>query len=116
VGEKQDGRSQVSSCVRVQLAKGIYRFIEYDVPRDIDPATGDIKTFKPFIKIAIPKKHTMLGAKLELVNIEWANILPACTLKRVHACLICFSLQKFLKGGIEVYDLGWKPIYDICGG
>jgi hypothetical protein len=115
--EGEEGwQTQVSSCVWVPLAKGIDCFIEYDVTKDIDPATGDIKTLEPLMKIVIPKEHTLLGAKLELVITERAKVWPTCTPKSVHAYVIWFFLKKFLKRGGEACDLGWKPIYDICGG
>jgi hypothetical protein len=114
--KKKDDRSQTRSCVWVQFTEGINYFIKYDITGDIHPATSYIKTFECLMQITIPKEHILLEAKLELVIIEWAKVCPTCTPKGVHACVVGFFLKKFLKRNGEAYDLGRKPIYDICGG
>jgi hypothetical protein len=68
------------------------------------------------MKITIPKEHTLLGTKPELVIIEWVKVWPTCTPKSVHTCVIWFFFEKLLKRSGEAYDLARKPIYDICGG
>lgn len=55
--------------------------IEYDIARNIDSPSCDIKAFKTFMEAAIPKKDTFLGTKLKLVLIIGSEVGPAGTTK-----------------------------------
>jgi hypothetical protein len=67
---RRDVRSKASSRIWIQFTKWVNSFIEYNITGDIDPTTSEIKTFEPLVHVTIPKKHTLLGAKLELVIIK----------------------------------------------
>jgi hypothetical protein len=99
--EKKDGRSEVRPCTWIQLTKRINHFIEYDITRDIDPATSNVKTFETLVQITVSDKHTLLRTKLEFMIIEWAKVWPTCTPKGAHAYIIWFLLENLLKGSGE---------------
>ena len=57
--------------------------IKHDIPRYIDTMCGNMKTFITFMKRAIAKKYTLLGMKLKLALVIWAEMRPSSTPKNL---------------------------------
>jgi len=69
-------------------------FIEDNITGDIDPAFTWIKTFEPFVRIAIAKKDTAFRAELEFAAIVGAEIWPHRTTKRAKKLVIWFMTME----------------------
>jgi hypothetical protein len=81
--------------------------------RNINSTFSHIKTFEPFVNIAITQKNTLFGVKLKLVCVEWTEIGPTSATKSVQANIIGFFLEHDLKRGGKIQDLGRKPIDQV---
>jgi hypothetical protein len=63
------------------VSKRKHRFVKHNIPGNIDAISRNMQTFIAFVKRAVPKKNTLLGAKLKLTIIVRGKMRPARTTK-----------------------------------
>ena len=73
-------------------------FIKYNIPRDVNSASEDVKALEAFVKVAIPKESTLLGLQCEFMFIVGSKIGPASTPKDSNNRVVGFFMKQPLKG------------------
>ena len=72
--------------------KGKHSFIKDNIPTDVHTIGRDMETLVAFMQRAVTKEDTLLGAKLELTIIVWAEMGPASTPKDFEEGIVwCFT-------------------------
>jgi hypothetical protein len=66
-------------------------FIKNNISRNIEMASGYIETFEALMYITIAKKNTLNRSVLKFVQVIWAQIWPASTLKHLEARVVWCS-------------------------
>ena len=66
-------------------------FVKNNIPRDIDTASRDVKTFITLMECTIAKKDALFGTKLKFVFIEWTQIGPDGTAKNSKKGVVGFD-------------------------
>jgi hypothetical protein len=65
----------------MQNFEGKHIFIKDNISRNIDTASGYLKTLDPFVARTITQKDALCGTKGKFAFIVWAKVGPTCTTK-----------------------------------
>ena len=93
-----------------KFGKGKNMLIKDDVPRYIDTICGNMKTFVTFMKRAIAKKDTLLGAKLGLALVIWMEMRPASTPKNLEEGVIRLYIKENFNGSLHVQNMSGSTV------
>lgn len=90
------GGGRGSSCARSGEGKRKNSFIEDNIARDVNPASGVIKAFVALVHRAVTKKDALHGAESEFVLVVRAKIRPAGAPKISENGIVWFLTKKSL--------------------
>ena len=76
--------------------------IKHNIPRYIDTICGNMKTFISFMKRAVTKKNTLLGAKLKLALVIWTEMRPTSAPKNLKEGVIGLFIKENFNGSLHV--------------
>jgi hypothetical protein len=84
--------------------------VEDNIARNINTIRWHMKTLIPFVKRAIPQKHTFFRSKLQLPFIIWSKMRPTCTPKNFKEAIIWLITKESFKRSLHVNDTTWSSI------